>query len=85
MNGLEKKSCEELQRELGWFSLEKKGIRRNIMASCNSLKGVRCGSDSSPQVTAIRHEITASSYTRGGSDLMAGKIYSLKEWWSHCP
>jgi len=95
---LECKSYEEQLRELGFFSLQKRRLRRCRITLHSYLKG-GCGEVGVGlffRITAIGCEGMASSCIKGGLDWMLGNISSPKEWsgtgmgcpgrwWSHHP
>jgi len=60
---------------LGWFSLEKRRLRRALTALCYSLKGAcsEAGVSLISQVTALRQDVMALSCTTGGSGWMLKK------------
>ena len=75
------KSYGEQLRELGWLSLEKRRLRRDLLSFYSPLKG-DCseGVGFFSQVTAMGLKVMASSCTREGSGWLSGKNSSQKEW-----
>ena len=72
----------ERLRELEWFGMEKRRLRRDLIAPYSSQTGGcdEMGVGFFSWVTATGHEVMASSCTRGGSGWRLGKVYSQKEW-----
>jgi len=77
----------EKLRELGWFNLEQKRLRGDLITPHNSRKEVVARWGLCSQVTALGREVTASHCTRRGPDWILGTI-SSQEWWctgTGCP
>ena len=55
-------------REMGWFSLERRRLRGDLIALYTS------------RISATGQEVMVLSCARGGSGLKLGKISSEKEW-----
>ena len=80
MKGLDQKCYGERLRELEWVNLEKRRLKGDLIAPCNSLRGGsgEVGVSLCSQVTVIGQEIMTLSCTRDGSGWILGKNSSLK-------